>query len=82
MVTVFAFTAAFTLLEAVLWACLGIVGFLGVLALVSPRRFNVCQNGFAGAPVGTVALDTVIQRVALHRLAAGFDDQAADLLDG
>lgn len=72
MVAVFAFTAAFTMLQSVLWACLGIVGFLGILALVSPRRFNVLATGSARW-IDTTKLTTVVdKRIDIDRFVLPF----------
>ena len=38
-------------------------------------------KSLAGTPLVPFAVDSVIQRIALDRFAAGFDDQPADLLD-
>ena len=43
---------------------------------------QVASHGRPGRPAGPVALDAVIERVALDRDAAGLGDQAADLGDG
>jgi hypothetical protein len=70
--TIFAFTAAFSIKQAAMWAFLGIVGFLGLLALVSPTRFNALATR-SGQWIDTSKLSAVVdKRIDVDRFVLPF----------